>query len=185
MIVQTTAIPGVLILEPKKHGDARGYFSETFKASVLREHGIAHGWDQDNHACSTRRGIIRGLHFQAPPAAQAKLVRVTRGAVFDVAIDIRAGSPTYGAHVAAELSADNWRQLYLPIGMAHAYCTLTHETEVLYKTSAEYAPASEGGLLWNDPALGIVWPVAAEEVTVNGRDGKWPRLRDFVTPFVY
>ncbi len=185
MSVETTAISGVLILQPKKHGDARGFFSETFKASVLAAHGVQHVWDQDNHAFSTRRDIIRGLHFQGPPSAQAKLLRVVRGAILDVAVDIRTGSPTYGQHVAVELSADNWLQLYVPVGMAHAYCTLTEETEVLYKTTAEYAPSTEGGLAWDDPDLAIAWPVDAAGALLNDRDKAWPRLKDLRSPFSY
>lgn len=182
MIAETMAIAGILVLQPKKHGDARGFFSETFKASVLAEHGVTHGWAQDNHAMSARRGVLRGLHFQAPPSAQAKLLRVVRGAILDVAVDIRVGSPTFGRHVAVELSAENWRQLYVPAGMAHGYCTLSDESEVLYKTSAEYAPSTEGGLAWDDPDVAIAWPVA--EPLLNDRDRAWPRLKDLRSPFV-
>jgi dTDP-4-dehydrorhamnose 3,5-epimerase len=183
MIVETTAIAGVLVLQPKKHGDSRGFFSETFKASALAEHGVDHEWRQDNHAFSVGVGVIRGLHFQRPPFAQAKLLRVVRGAILDVAVDVRRGSPTYGKHVVVELSADNWRQLYVPVGMAHGYCTLTGETEVLYKTSAEYAPNAEGGLSWSDPDLNIDWRVAPEAAVLNARDRNWPSLRDLDTPF--
>jgi dTDP-4-dehydrorhamnose 3,5-epimerase len=185
MRVDATAIAGVLILEPTRHGDARGFFSETFRASVLEAHGVTHRWRQDNHARSMTRGVIRGLHFQAPPHAQAKLIRVVRGAILDVVVDIRHGSPTFGAHVAVELSAENWRQLYAPVGMAHGYCTLGDETDVLYKTSEEYAPAVEGGLNWRDPALAIGWPVGGDAATVNARDQAWPDLADLVSPFVY
>lgn len=183
MRVETTPIDGVLIIEPEKRGDARGFFSEVFKASALAEHGVAHDWRQDNHVRTAKAGTVRGLHFQAPPHEQAKLLRVTVGAIHDVAVDIRRGSPTYGAHVAVVLSAENWHQLYVPAGMAHGYCTLCDNTEVLYKTSAEYAPNAEAGLLWNDPALAIPWPVDAAEAIVNGRDRAWPELRDLVSPF--
>jgi len=184
MTVETTSIPGVLIVTPKKHGDERGFFSETFKHSQLAPHGIAHGWLQDNHSMSGKRGTVRGLHFQAPPRAQAKLIRVASGVILDVVVDIRKGSPTFGKHVAVELSPDNWRQLYVPAGMAHGFCTITERTEVLYKTSDEYAPETEGGLLWNDPMLGIDWPVSAAEATVNARDASWPTLEKLASPFM-
>ncbi len=183
MLVETTAIAGVLIVTPDKFGDERGFFSETFRASALAAHGVTHAWAQDNHSVSGKRGVVRGLHFQAPPRAQAKLLRVVQGAILDVAVDIRTGSPTYGQHVAVELSADNWKQLYVPAGMAHGFCTLTDRAEVLYKTSDEYAPKTEGGLLWNDPALGIAWPVSAAAATVNARDAGWPVLAALQSPF--
>lgn len=183
MLVETTTIPGVLIVTPKKFGDERGFFSETFRASALAAHGVAHSWAQDNHSMSGKRGVIRGLHFQSPPRAQAKLLRVVRGAILDVVVDIRKGSATYGKHVAVELSEENWTQLYAPVGMAHGFCTLTDRAEVLYKTSDEYAPETEGGLLWSDPALGIDWPVSANEATVNSRDASWPELRGLSSPF--
>lgn len=183
MLVETTSIPGLLVVTPKKFGDERGFFSETFRASALAAYGVTHGWAQDNHSMSGKRGVVRGLHFQAPPRAQAKLLRVVQGAILDVAVDIRKGSPTYGQHVAVELSAENWKQLYVPAGMAHGFCTLTDKAEVLYKTSDEYAPETEGGLMWNDPALGIPWPVAAADATVNARDSGWPTLAGLQSPF--
>jgi dTDP-4-dehydrorhamnose 3,5-epimerase len=183
MLVETTAIPGLLIVTPKKFGDQRGFFSETFRASAFVPYGVTHTWAQDNHSMSGKRGVVRGLHFQAPPRAQAKLLRVVHGSILDVAVDIRKGSPTYGKHVAVELSADNWKQLYVPTGMAHGFCTLTDKAEVLYKTSDEYAPETEGGLMWNDPTLGIAWPVVAAEATVNARDSAWPSLSALQSPF--
>ncbi len=183
MEVERARIPDVAILRPMKHGDRRGFFSETFKASVLSGAGVSHEWVQDNHSFSATRGVIRGLHFQRAPKAQAKLLRVTRGAIMDVAVDIRKGSPTYGRHVSVELSEENWKQLYVPVGFAHGFCTLTDNVEVLYKVSAEYGPAEEGGLLWNDPDLGIAWPVEAAEATLSPRDLLWPRFEDFVSPF--
>ena len=185
MRVSETAIPGVLVVEPKKHGDERGFFSETFKASALEAHGVSHGWRQDNHSFSGKKGVMRGLHFQSPPQAQAKLLRVTRGSILDVAVDIRRGSPTFGRHVAVELSEANWRQLYLPVGMAHGFCTLEVDTEVLYKTSEEYAPEAEGGLNWLAPELAIAWPVDAADATVNARDQAWPNLSSLSSPFIY
>ncbi len=183
MNIETTAIEGVLFITPVKHGDARGFFSETFRKSALIEAGITHDWVQDNHSFSSRRGVVRGLHFQAPPAAQAKLLRVTRGAIVDVVVDIRKASPTYGAHVAVELSAENWRQIYVPEGFAHGFATLSEQTEVMYRVSSPYAPAAEGGLLWNDPALAIEWPIAAADATLSARDLEWPAFKDFVSPF--
>jgi dTDP-4-dehydrorhamnose 3,5-epimerase len=178
-----TAIAGVFLLQPKKAADARGFFSETWRASALADRGIDHGWVQENHSRSLVKGTVRALHFQAPPHAQAKLLRVVSGAILDVVVDIRVGSPTYGRHVAVELSEDNWTQLYAPIGMAHGFCTLTDRADVLYKTSDYYAPASEGGLDWQDPDLGIAWPVSAGEATLTARDQAWPRLRDLRSPF--
>lgn len=176
MLIERAEIPDVLVITPVKHGDHRGFFSETFKASVLEEAGVRHTWVQDNHSYSAARGVVRGLHFQAAPFEQAKLVRVTCGAILDVAVDIRTQSTTYGRHVAVELSAENWRQLYVPPGFAHGYCTLTEDTEVLYKVSAPYSPAHEGGLLWNDPDLAISWPIDAADAILTDRDRRWPRF---------
>ena len=181
MRIERTALDGVLLLHPKTHGDARGFVSETFKVSALRDAGIADEWVQDNHSFSAQAGTIRGLHFQAPPMAQAKLVRVLRGAILDVALDIRRASATYGQHIAVELSAENFAQLYIPAGFAHGFCTLTDDTEILYKVSAEYAPAQEGGVLWNDPDLAIAWPL--REAVTSPRDAQWPVLKDLVSPF--
>lgn len=183
MEITPTAIADVLLIRPKKHGDERGFFSETFKTSALKDAGVGVDWVQDNHVFSSSAGIVRALHFQKGAKAQAKLLRVTRGAILDVAVDIRSGSPTYGKHVAVELSSENWLQLYVPVGFAHGYCTMTSETEVLYKVSAEWSPQDEGGILWNDPDLAIAWPVGVERATLAERDRRWPRFRDFVTPF--
>jgi dTDP-4-dehydrorhamnose 3,5-epimerase len=183
MQIGRSSIAGILVIRPTRHSDERGFFSETFRASALRAAGIEHDWVQDNHSFSAARGVVRGLHFQRAPKAQAKLVRVTRGAVLDVAVDIRTGSLTYGRHVAVELSAENWTQIYVPAGFAHAFCTLADNTEVLYKVSAEYAPELEGGVMWNDPDLGIAWPISPEEATLSPRDRQWPRFKDFVSPF--
>jgi dTDP-4-dehydrorhamnose 3,5-epimerase len=183
MDVLPTAIDGVLLLRPKKFGDERGFFSETFRRDILHAQGVADDWVQDNHSHSAAKGVVRGLHFQAPPAAQAKLVRVVRGAIFDVAVDIREGSPTWGRHVGVELSAANWLQLYVPTGFAHGFCTLQADTEVLYKVSAPYRPELEGGLLWCDPALQINWPIAPEDARLNDRDRAWPALSALRSPF--
>lgn len=183
MQIECAAISDVLVLRAKKHGDERGFLSETFKRSALQDAGVTHDWAQENHAYSAQAGVVRGLHFQRPPSAQAKLIRVTRGAIFDVAVDLRSGSKTYGRHVAIELSAESWTQVYVPSGFAHGYCTLLADTEVIYKLSADYAPADEGGLLWNDPDLGITWPIGAQNAILNARDQNWPRLKDFTSPF--
>lgn len=184
MIFRETGLPGVLVVEPTRHGDERGFFSEVYKRSAFEAAGVMVDWVQDNHSYSTARDVVRGLHFQGPPAAQAKLVRVARGAILDVAVDIRRGSPTYGRAESVELSAENWRQLFVPAGFAHGFCTLTPETEVLYKVSAEYAPESEGGLLWNDPELAIPWPVDTDTAQLSPRDRGWPPLRILDSPFV-
>ena len=183
MLVETTSIEGVLIVTPRKFPDERGFFSETYRASTLFAHGVTDLWTQENHSMSIKRGVVRGLHFQAPPCAQAKLLRVVQGSILDIAVDIRKSSLTYGRHVAVELSTDNWKQLYLPVGMAHGFCTLTDKAEVVYKTTNEYAPETESGLLWNDPALGIDWPVAAADAIVNARDTSWPTFQNMKSPF--
>ncbi len=185
MDIIETAIQDVVIIQPKRHGDARGFFSETFKQEALVDAGIKLDWIQDNHSFSSQRGVVRGLHFQTKPFAQAKLLRVTRGSILDVAVDIRLGSPTYGQHVAVELSADNWRQLLIPVGFAHGFCTLTEETEVIYKVTARYAPEAEGGFMWNDIGLGIDWPINAQEALLSERDKLWPAFADFTSPFQF
>jgi len=176
MRVSETSITGVLALEPERHGDRRGFLSETWNRAGLARHGIAADFVQENHSLSRERFTLRGLHFQLPPHAQAKLVRVLRGAVMDVAVDLRHGSPSFGRHVAVVLSAAAWNQLYVPAGFAHGFCTLEPDSEVLYKVTAYYAPEAERGLHFADPALGIPWPMAAGEAVVNARDDAWPRL---------
>ena len=185
MDIIETAIKDIYIIQPKRHGDARGFFSETFKQEALIEAGIDLNWIQDNHSFSSQRGVVRGLHFQTEPFGQAKLLRVTRGSILDVAVDIRVGSPTYGQHVAVELSADNWRQLLIPVGFAHGFCTLSEETEVIYKVTSRYAPQAEGGLMWNDPGLGIDWPIEDAEALLSERDKLWPAFVDFASPFQF
>lgn len=184
MRIGLTAIEGVFTLEPKKHGDARGFFSEVFRADVLADRGVDLSWTQDNHAYSAAGGVVRGLHFQSPPHAQAKLIRVTRGSIYDVAVDIRQGSPTYGQHVAVELSDRNWMQLFVPAGFAHGYCTLEPHTEVLYKVSGQYSPEAEGGLRWDDPDIAIKWPLVASDAVVSPKDAAWPTFRDLLSPFI-
>lgn len=178
MHVEQLAIPDVKLITPRIFRDERGFFSETFSARDLAAAGIAASFVQDNHSLSRAKGVVRGLHFQIAPRAQGKLVRVTRGAVLDVAVDIRSGSPTYGRHVATVLSAENWRQLWLPCGFAHGFCTLEPDTEVQYKVTEYYAPECDRGILWNDPALGINWPIAVDSAILSDKDRKHPRLAD-------
>jgi dTDP-4-dehydrorhamnose 3,5-epimerase len=183
--MQTTpfAIPDVLLIQPKKFGDSRGFFSETYSKLAMVKAGLGMEFVQDNHSRSATVGTVRGLHFQTPPFAQDKLVRVVRGRIFDVAVDIRRGSPTFGQHVTAELSAENWAQLLVPIGFAHAFVTLEPDTEVIYKVSNIYAPQNDAGIQWNDPNLGIAWPITAADATLSDKDVKLPRLKDIVSPF--
>jgi dTDP-4-dehydrorhamnose 3,5-epimerase len=183
MKIEDAGLPGLKLLTPKRIDDWRGFFSETYRRDVLAEHGIDLSFVQDNHSLSLAAGVVRGLHFQAPPRAQAKLVRVVRGGILDVAVDIRRGSPTYGRHVAIELSAGNWQQLLVPVGFAHGFCTLSEQTEVIYKVTDYYSAQDDRGLLWNDPALGIAWPVAADKAVLSERDRKHPVLADLVSPF--
>jgi dTDP-4-dehydrorhamnose 3,5-epimerase len=176
-------LPEVLLITPKRFGDLRGNFMETYSQPRLAAAGFHGAFVQDNQSFSAAQGTVRGLHFQSPPKAQAKLLRVTRGAILDVAVDIRPGSATFGQHVAVELSADNARQLLVPAGFAHGFQTLTPDCEVLYKVTDVYAPETEGGLLWNDPALGISWPISETEAIVNARDASWPTLAELKSPF--
>lgn len=181
MKVERLAIPDVLLIEPARLGDARGFFSEVWSQRSLARHGLDVDFVQDNHSLSREAGVVRGLHFQRPPAAQGKLVRVVRGAILDVAVDIREGSATYGQHVSAVLSAENWRQLWVPRGFAHGFATLEPDTEVLYKVDAYYDREADAGILWNDPALGIDWPVT--EAVLSDKDRAAPRLAGIAPPF--
>jgi len=177
-LIERLGIDGVWTFTPKRFGDARGWFSETFKSSLLRDWTDGIEFVQDNHSMSARTGTLRGLHFQAPPRAQAKLVRVVRGAVLDVAVDIRRASPSFGRWVSAVLSADNGVQIFVPKGFAHGFLTLEPNTEVLYKVSDYYAPETEAGLAWDDPAIGIDWGVSHEDVHIAERDAAFPKLAD-------
>ena len=183
MDIEALAIPDVKLIRPKRFGDARGFFSEVYSRASLAAVGITTEFVQDNHSRSATIGTIRGLHFQTAPFGQDKLVRVTKGRILDVAVDLRRGSPTYGRHVSAELSAENWTQILVPIGFAHGFCTLEPDTEVLYKVSNVYAPANDGGVIWNDPDLGIEWPVNAAVAVLSDKDAKLPRLRDLTPLF--
>lgn len=178
MKIEPMAISEVLLITPARHGDERGWFSETYRQSALVEAGFTGVFVQDNHARSTRRGTLRGLHFQRAPHAQDKLVRCVRGTIFDVAVDIRPGSPTFGRWVGAELSADDGRQLLAPRGFAHGYCVLSDEAEVVYKVTDYYSPDHEGALLWRDPAVGVEWPLAPDEIRCNDRDAAAPVLAE-------
>jgi dTDP-4-dehydrorhamnose 3,5-epimerase len=181
--VESTAIPEVKVVTPKRFSDSRGFFSEIYHKQRLAEAGITVDFVQDNHSLSAAVGTVRGLHFQAEPFAQAKLVRVVRGRILDVAVDIRRSSPTYGKHVAVVLSAENNHQLFVPVGFAHGFCTLDPETEIQYKVSAYYSAAHDHGLRWNDPALGIEWPVSPEQATLSDKDCRQPTLADLPVYF--
>lgn len=171
-------IPDVKLLQPPRHSDARGFLSEVWRADTMRDLVGEATFVQENHAYSAAPFTMRGLHFQIPPSAQAKLIRVTHGAIFDVAVDLRRGSPTYGRHVTATLSRENWRQIWIPAGFAHGYCTLEPDTEIIYKLTACYDPAQERGLRFDDPALAIQWPVEPSKMILVDRDRRWP---DFAT----
>jgi len=185
MEITELEIPDVKVLASKKFGDHRGFFSETYNKRILAERGITMDFVQDNHSFSADPGTIRGLHFQTPPHAQDKLVRVAQGSVLDVAVDIRRGSPTYGKFVSTVISAEAWNQILVPIGFAHGLCTLEPDTVVIYKVSNYYAPDHDLGLLWNDPDLGIDWPVGEDGAKLSDKDRGQPRLRDFDSPFAY
>lgn len=177
-------IEGLALLKPARFGDHRGYFSETYSRRRFAElTGADVEFVQDNHSLSRDVGTLRGLHFQRPPTAQGKLVRVVRGAVLDVAVDLRHTSPTFGRHVAVELSADNGDQLWIPAGFAHAFCTLLPDTEFVYKVTDYYSPADDGGVIWNDPDLAIKWPFPADQLILSGKDTKLPRLADLPAIF--
>jgi dTDP-4-dehydrorhamnose 3,5-epimerase len=177
MQVIPTELPDVKVLVPKKFGDHRGFFSEVYSRRALRAAGIDAEFVQDNHSLSAERSVVRGLHYQLSPMAQDKLVRVVRGAILDVAVDIRKGSPTFGRHVAVKISAENWNQIYVPAGFAHGFVTLEPNTEVVYKVTNDYSPQHERGVRWNDPDLGIDWGVAEADAVLSQRDRVHPLLK--------
>lgn len=181
MKIDTTTLPDILILTPDRFGDERGWFSETFNAARLQAKGIEMPWVQDNHSMSAKAGTLRGLHYQRPPHAQDKLVRCTRGAILDVAVDFRAGSPGYGKWVGVELTPENHRQLLVPKGFLHGFVTLQPGTEVQYKCSDVYAPDCDGAVRWNDPDLAIDWGVT--DPVLSAKDAAAPWLRDVASPF--
>ena len=179
------AIGGVLEIRPHRFEDERGFFSETWNFARWSEAGIGAEFVQDNHSLSKERGVLRGLHFQAPPMAQAKLVRVSRGAVFDVAVDIRAGSPTFGKWVSTILSAERWNQLFVPEGFAHGFVTIEPDTEVQYKTSAPYSPEHDRAIRFDDPAIRVDWPIAGHEMILSDKDRAAPLLAEVESGFNY
>jgi len=179
MQVSEMAIPDVKMLAPARHGDVRGFFSETWNGAALAAAGIVAEFVQDNHALSRQAHTVRGLHWQAAPAEQGKLIRVSRGAIFDVAVDLRGHSPTFGHHVSATISEENWHQVWIPPGFAHGYCTLAPDTEVIYKVTAPWEPKLERGLLWCDPDLAIDWPVDLSSAVLSPRDQSLPAFADF------
>ena len=183
--IETTTIPDLVVLTPKRFGDARGYFSESWNADVMAKAGFDLGFVQDNHSLSRDIGTIRGLHFQHPPKEQTKLVRCGRGRLFDVAVDIRKGSPTFGAWFGVELSAENGRQLLVPAGFAHGFVTREADTEILYKCTDFYAPDHDAGIAWDDPDLGIDWDLGEGAPILSDKDAKAPRLCDIDSPFLY
>ncbi len=185
MKIEDTGIGGLKLITPARFGDARGFFSESYNRARMAEHGIHIEFVQDNHSLSARAGTVRGLHFQSPPHAQAKLVRCGRGRLFDVAVDIRVGSPTYGRWFGAELSFDNGRQLLVPAGFLHGFATLVDDTEIIYKCSDYYAPECDGAVRFDDPAIGIDWPVDASAAVLSEKDAAAPLLADLDNPFVY
>ena len=178
MNVEKLAIPEVILLTPSRHGDARGVFSETFHVRRFAEAGVDQPFVQDNQSVSAKSGTVRGLHCQIAPHVQGKLVRCLRGAIWDVAVDVRHGSPTFGRHVAAVLSAENWQQLWVPGGFLHGFCTLEPDTVVLYKVTGEYDRAAERGVIWNDSTLALPWPVASGDAVLSDKDKALPRFAD-------
>jgi dTDP-4-dehydrorhamnose 3,5-epimerase len=172
------ALPEVLLITPRRHGDARGWFSETWSRRSLATAGLDIDFVQDNQAFNARSGTVRGLHFQTAPHPQAKLVRVLAGAILDVAVDVRAGSPTRGRWVSARLTAEGGEQLFVPRGFAHGYCTLCDDVMLAYKVDGDYAPQTEGGVIWNDPDLAIDWPVPPDRAVLSDKDLVLPRIAD-------
>jgi len=185
MQIEQTALPGVLVLIPVRHGDSRGFFSESWSRRRLAEHGIETDFVQDNHSVSEQAGTVRGLHYQAPPHAQAKLVRCGRGSLFDVAVDVRRGSPTYGKWVGVELSFDNGKQLLIPEGFLHGFVTRAPMTEIIYKCSDYYAPDCDGAVRFDDPDIGIDWGIDTAHAVLSDKDARARLLRDFESPFQY
>jgi len=184
MKIHSTRLLGLILIEPKRFGDHRGFFAETYSRRTFASLGVDIAFVQDNHSLSAAVGTVRGLHFQAPPHAQAKLVRCGRGAIFDVAVDIRLGSPTYGKWAGFTLSADNGAQLYIPKGFAHGFVTLEADSEIVYKCSEYYAPEAEGALRWDDPDIGIEWPIMGNAI-LSEKDASAPLLADFYSPFAF
>ena len=185
MDITQTKLSGVLVITPRRFGDHRGFFTESWNRKALAEAGVDLDFLQDNHSFSADQGTVRGLHFQSPPSAQDKLVRVLRGAIMDVAVDVRTGSPTYGQWVGEELSAENGRQLLVPKGFLHGFATLTPDVDVAYKCTDYYAPDCDGAVRFDDPDLKIDWGIPNDQAILSGKDADAPAFKDFQSPFTY
>jgi dTDP-4-dehydrorhamnose 3,5-epimerase len=183
--VSTISVNLPRLIVPKRHVDDRGWFSEIFHQERLRDIGVTCRFVQDNQSSSKQAGTLRGLHFQLPPAAQAKLVMVVKGRILDVAVDIRRGSPTLGKYVSTELSSETGRQIYIPVGFAHGFLTLENDVVVMYKGSDYYAPTHESGIRWNDPDIAIPWPLKDANIIISDKDRRLPLLKEFASPFAY
>jgi dTDP-4-dehydrorhamnose 3,5-epimerase len=181
--VERLDLKDVLLIRPKKFGDNRGYFLESYNSRSFTEAGIDVTFVQDNQSLSVQPGTIRGLHFQTPPEPQSKLVRVLKGSIFDVAVDLRSGSPTYGRWCGANLTAEGAEQFFVPRGFAHGFCTLEPNTEVAYKVDGFYAPKCDAGLRWDDPQINVAWPISPDEAILSEKDTKLPSFAGFTTPF--
>ncbi|WP_085310537.1 dTDP-4-dehydrorhamnose 3,5-epimerase [Planktotalea arctica] len=185
MYIEKTSLSGVLILTPERFGDARGFFSESYSAQSFAQNGLHYDFVQDNHSMSSQVGTVRGLHFQAPPYAQSKLVRCGRGALFDVAVDIRKGSPTFGQWTGVELSFENGKQLLVPQGFLHGFATLEPDTEIVYKCDNYYSPECDGAVRFDDPDIGINWHLGGHQAILSDKDATAPLLKDFDSPFTF
>ncbi|SLN46204.1 dTDP-4-dehydrorhamnose 3,5-epimerase [Roseovarius litorisediminis] len=185
MLIEPTALPGLVVLTPARYGDARGFFSESWNRQRMAEHGLDFDFVQDNHSLSVAQGTVRGLHFQTPPHAQAKLVRCGRGRLLDVSVDLRKGSPTFGKWVGIELSFENGKQLLIPEGFAHGFVTCVPDTEIIYKCSDYYAPECDRSLRFDDPEIGIDWGIDAGEAILSDKDAGAPLLADLDNPFIW
>ena len=174
-LVKPLRISDVKLITPPKFTDERGFFSETWNAITMERLGIRELFVQDNHSLSHMAGTIRGLHFQTPPHAQGKLIRVVRGSIFDVAVDLRTNSPTRGKYVSVRLSAESWSQLWIPVGFAHGFCTLEPDTQIIYKVTDYYDPICDAGIVWNDPQIGVRWPVGQDQAVLSQKDRALPR----------
>jgi dTDP-4-dehydrorhamnose 3,5-epimerase len=183
--VRSLEIPEIKVLRADRRVDGRGYVVSTYSRQGLEDTGVTFEIEHENHCWSARAGTIRGFHYQLPPFGQPKLIRVTRGRIFDVNVDLRRGSPTFGRHVSVELDPEGWSQILVPEGFAHCYCTLTDDVEVIFKLGQAYAPSYARGLRWNDPDLGVEWPIGANEAIVLPRDLDRPRFRDLTELFPY